>query len=111
MTKLTEAEQVRSLAREEAKNLLDVASATATALQASTAKDISTIQNDIKEINAKLDGRFVQKEDFDAFSVTSAKQRNDHEDRIRFLERYGFMIIGAVVLAEVVIGWYVAIHK
>ena len=98
MTKLTEAEQIRQLAREEAKNLIDVANATAAALATSTKESISSIQMDIKEINAKLDGRFVQKEEFENFSKQSSTQRNDHEARLRSLEVWKWVTWAGIII-------------
>ena len=108
---MTNDDKIKAVAREAAQALIGTAQATTAALNAKTATDIEWIKGCISEINAKLDGKFVTKEDFDLSIKASVAQRADHESRIRTLERYGFGAVSVLYVISVIIGWYVTMKK
>ena len=85
----TPEEKIRKVAQEEAKHIIDVANATASALAASTAKDIATIQTDIQRINDKLDGKYATKEELNTVTQAFLTFQSDYkaiENRTRTIE-------------------------
>ena len=109
--KMNDAEKIKQLAREEAKHLMDVASATATALQTSTAKDIAQIQESIKAINEKLDGKYATKEELENIVAQYVLFAKDHESRMRWVEsmiKYG---LGAISVIQFGIIIYLTIKR
>lgn len=36
---------------------------------------------------------------------------NDHEKRLRILEQYVWKAIGAIIVAEIALGWWISIKK
>ena len=98
-------EKIRNLARTEAQHLLDVASAAASALAASTAKDISLIQIHLESIDQKLDEKLATKEELSNFIGAILPVQQDHETRIRMLERWGLTAIGGLYVIVIIIGW------
>ena len=86
-----------------------VANATAEAISAGKAAtalanaDIAYIKADIAEIKQKLDSKYVTNETFSPVKTVMV----DYENRIRKLETWGSMAIGALALAQIALKFYV----
>lgn len=68
------------------------------------------INNYTKEQLVKLGENKLEKETFTTFVSGYEKDSGDKEKRIRFLERYSWLAIGAIGIAETIIGWYLIIN-
>lgn len=69
------------------------------------ATDIGYIKEAIRGIEAQLkimDGNFVKKDDLSDMKLESEAIHKDHEIRIRRLETWGFMALGALALFELI---------
>jgi hypothetical protein len=62
--------------------------------------DIKTFSDDTKERLASLEAKKVDKDEFSKFLISDGKESDDHERRIRNLERWGWLAIGAITLSE-----------
>jgi hypothetical protein len=69
-----------------------------------------SINDDTKERLIKIGENKLEKETFNTFLTADTTLKNDHEGRLRFLERYAWLAIGAIGIAEVLIGWYLIVH-
>lgn len=57
-------DKIKRVARETARELIDLATATDSALRATTAQDILYIKTDVATIKGMLDNKYVTKEEF-----------------------------------------------
>jgi hypothetical protein len=62
--------------------------------------DIKSFNDDTKERLASLQEKKLDKDEFGKFILEDSKQNDDHERRIRFLERWGWAAWGAVCVIE-----------
>lgn len=69
-----------------------------------------SINNDTKERLVILGENKLEKEVFSTFLIGDGKIKSDHESRLRFLERYAWLAIGAIGVLEIIIGWWLLIH-
>ena len=63
-------------------------------------EDIKQFNDDTKERLGGLDARKLEKDEFGRFLIEDTKLNDDHERRIRFLERWFWAAWGAVTLIE-----------
>lgn len=61
---------------------------------------VQQLMKDVSSIKAKLDMLLQEQM---AWRLNNDKKLDDHEKRIRFLEKYAFIILGGVLLIEFVI--------
>lgn len=73
--------------------------------------DIKEFNDDTKERLASLQEKKLDKDEFNKFFLDDVKQNDDHERRIRFLERWGWMAFGAITLGEFAIMVYLAYRQ
>jgi len=73
--------------------------------------DIKSFNDDTKERLAAVETRKVEKDDFQRFLIDDNGVNKDHEDRLRFLERWGWMALGAITLGEFAIMAYLAYRQ
>lgn len=64
------------------------------------------INNDTKERLVILGENKLEKESFTTFLVGDKTTKDDHETRLRFLERYAWLAIGAIGLIELGLAYY-----
>jgi hypothetical protein len=50
------------------------------------------------------------KEEFQKMQDLGTKKVDDHETRIRFIERWMWGAIGVIAVSQVVVGFYILIH-
>lgn len=65
--------------------------------------------DDTKERLIKLGENKVEKDAFATFLVSDAAFKTDHEARVRRLEMWGLMAIGALYILNAIIGYYLII--
>lgn len=78
---------------------------------ASTYTPVAEYQNDhdlLVELKTEFRG---MRADIKALGDTNAKISDDHEQRIRWLERRGWLMAGAVVAISTLIGWALTFFK
>ena len=100
-------EQIKRVATDAAKTVLQDAAIAKVKLDTETAGNIQRIQADISEMKEILKTNTVSKEEFRPIQ----DQVIDHEARIRAIERWVWGAVGVLAVAEVVIGWYVVNHR
>lgn len=66
------------------------------------------INNDTKERLIKLGENKLEKDSFSTFLQGDATFKKDHEARLRRLESWGWMAVGALTIVDALIGWYLA---
>lgn len=66
--------------------------------------------NDTKERLIKLGENKLEKDAFATFLQSDSIFKKDHEVRVRKVESWGQMAIGALFIIDALIGWYIAIH-
>ncbi len=100
----TAAAEVVATAAAAATTVANTASAAAASLQATQAADMAYIKKDIAEINAKLDNKYVTKDE----TVKVKEMSYDHETRMRVVEKsvtqtqtYGAVALILLGIAEV----------
>ncbi len=74
-------------------------------------QDIKTFSDDTKERLATLETKKLDKDEFNKFLIDDTKKSDDHERRIRFIERYGWMALGAISLGEFALMAYLAYRQ
>lgn len=65
--------------------------------------ELKGFSDDTKERLARVEEGKLGKDDFAKFIVDDTKRNDDHERRIRFLERWGWAVWGAVGLVQFVL--------
>lgn len=50
------------------------------------------------------------KEEFQKMQDAGTKKIDDHETRIRFIERWVWGAIGVIAFSQIIIGFYILIH-
>ncbi len=103
-------DKIKRIAIEASKEVLAAASVTAATLQSKTSTDIEWIRSDIKDIKEKLDQKYTSREEHENLVADYHAVKEDHEDRLRILERYGFAALGVLYVSTIIIGWYIAGH-
>ena len=73
--------------------------------------DIKTFSDDTKERLASLEAKKLDKDEFNKFLIDDTKHNDDHERRIRFIERYGWMAVGAITLGEFLLMAYLTYRQ
>ena len=107
---LKTSDNIKQVAREAAQELLNTALTTATALSTKTATDVEWIKASIERIDAKLDGKFVTKEDFDATLLARTKVTDAHQEKIDSLQQERWVTRGGLIVISMVLGWLVVIY-
>jgi len=100
-------EKIRQLATEAAKTILQDAAVAKSALDTQTSMNIKQIQSDISEMKDILKTNMVSKEEFKPVQDST----DDHEIRIRAIEKWMWGAVGVIAVAEVVIGLYTYMNK
>ena len=96
------------------KELSDIKTVQAVAANQSqnTNETVREIKTDVKEIKQKQ-GQYLTRPEHEAYIKEAEKKNDDYEGRIRRLEKYGSIAIGAILLLQILnsLGFFRQIFK
>jgi hypothetical protein len=73
-------------------------------------QDVNKASDDTRERLLLLGTNKVEKDAFATYLQSDAVFKKDHETRMRRLELWGALAIGALWIAQLIIGWYLIVH-
>ena len=73
--------------------------------------DVKELKDNVAARVSALEEEKLNQKEFQSVRADAEKLHSDHEKRLRRLERWGFISIGALGLIEIVLNLYANFHK